>query len=102
MRYIHPAAWAGLLLNALLMFGLIASVNSIPASELTDVDPRVFEVLRALQPVMFVLLSLQALAVGLIASKNRAGLVLAAVASFFMMPAGLVYLTGCVLSHYRW
>ena len=102
MRYIHPAAWAGLLLNALLIFGAYASLNSLSPSEVPGLDPKYFEALQVLRPILLLLLLSQALALGLIASRFTAGLVLAVVSSFFMMPVGLVYLIGCIYSHYRW
>ena len=106
MRYIHPAAWAGLLLNALVIFGAYASLDSLSPSEVPGLDPQYFEAMQlALQvarPVLLLLLLIQALALGLIASRFTAGLVLAVFGSFFIMPVGLVYLIGCIYSHYRW
>ena len=101
MRYIHPATWAGLLLNGMLMFVLFSALNSLSPADVPHMDPAVFEVLGVLQPVALFLLGLQAVSVGLIASRFKAGLALAVFASFFMLPAGLVYLIGCILSHYR-
>ncbi|MDR2489074.1 MAG: hypothetical protein LBD42_06250 [Desulfovibrio sp.] len=104
MRYIHPAVWAGLLLNAALMAMLsmtLSYLRSLPPSEISTVDPSLFAALETLQPLMFPLLSIQAAAVGLIASRIKAGIVLAIIAGFFELPASLVYIIGCLLSHYR-
>ena len=101
MRYIHPAAWAGLLLNGMLIFSL-GSLDSLTPSSAPDIAPEVLDVLRMLQPAMYMLLFLQVLAIGLIALRHVAGLVLAVFAGVFLIPAGLVYILGCVLSHYRW
>lgn len=102
MRYIHPAAWCGLLLNALLVFVLSSALNTLTSTELSGVEPAIIDTLRLMRPFLLILLGMQALSVGLIASRFKWGLVLAAVSSFFMLPAALVYLIGCVLSHYRW
>jgi hypothetical protein len=104
MRYIHPAAWAGLILNGTLifaMFSMLADLQGLTPSEINGVDPVFLEALGLLQPIAFLLLALQAAAVGLIASRFKAGIVLAAVVGAFMLPAGFVYLIGCMLSHYR-
>lgn len=102
MRHLHPAAWAGLLLNGMLTFVLFSGLNSLSPADIPAMDPTLLKALEILRPIMLVLLGLQAAALGLIASRSKAGIVLAVIASFFMMPSGLVYLIGCVLSHYRW
>ena len=101
MRNIHPAVWTGLVLNGLLILALHTALTSLSPSELPEVDPTLFEALRYIFPLMLALLAGQALAVGLIASRIRAGIVVAAVSSFLMLPAALIYLVGCLLSHYR-
>lgn len=102
MRNLHPAAWAGLLLNVVLTFILFSGVNRLMEVDMPAMDPTLLKALEILRPIMILLLGLQAVALGLITSRSKAGIVLAVIASFFMMPSGLVYLIGCVLSHYRW
>ena len=102
MRHIHPAAWGGLLLNSMLTFVLLSGLNALSPSDLPPMDQTILKALELLRPIMLLLLGLQAVALGLIASKSKIGIVLAGIASFFMMPAGLVYFLGCILSHCRW
>lgn len=106
MGHIHPAAWAGLLLNGMLTFVLFSGLNNLSPADIPAMDdPTLLRALEILRPIMLLLLGLQAVALGLIASRFKAGVVLAVIAGFLIMPLMpwvLVYLMGCVLSHYRW
>ena len=101
MRHIHPAAWAGLLLNCMLTLVLFSGLNELSSSDMPRMEEPILKALEGLRPIMALLLGLQAVSLGLIASKFKAGIVLAVVGSFFMLPASLIYLIGCLLSHYR-
>ena len=102
MRYIHPAAWGGLLLNGVLIFSLSSFLGEGASPEASGIPQDMMDFLRAAQPVLFLLLGLQAVALALISRRQPAGLVLALVAGVPLAPAALVYIIGCILSHYRW
>jgi hypothetical protein len=105
MRNIHPAAWAGLVLNAVLtwaLFMMVSSLGNLPASELGGLNPELFVILESLRPVTLLLLGLQALAIGFISLRFRAGVTLAVIAGFcWGLPVSLLYIVGCFLSRSR-
>ncbi len=57
--------------------------------------------LETLRLFYYAVLAMQALALGMLATRVRFGLGLAIVASIIMLPWSLIYLIGCALSHYR-
>lgn len=105
MRFIHPAALVGLFLNLALGLMFFSVMASVDLSALSDQDQdtleAVLEVLETVKTFYFVLLGLQALALGLIASRIRFGIHLALVAAFFMLPGSLVYGIGAMFSQDR-
>ena len=105
MRHIHPAALAGLLINFALGWIFFSAVQSLDVSRLTGQEQ---ELLQALPPVLetirglFIgLLVCQALALGLIASGVKFGVILAVLAGFFSLPGSLVYCIGALFSYDR-
>jgi hypothetical protein len=56
--------------------------------------------LGAILPLFTGLLAMQAVSLGLIVVKNRFGILAAAVSGGMMMPLGLIYVAGCLLTHY--
>jgi len=105
MRNIHPAAVAGLLLNFALVWMSMTALSGLDLSLLEPQDREfvaaIIDATHALRPIYYALLFTQALALGLIAMRIKAGIILAAFAAFLMLPHSLVYFMGCVLSHYR-
>lgn len=105
MRYIHPAAWMGLLLNIGLAYILFSALMNIEVASLPEQERAIMESLLAavgeLRPFYYGLLLVQGIAIGLISARLTFGLWIAFAAAFFMLPGSLVYLIGCTLSHYR-
>lgn len=105
MRYIHPAAWAGLLLNFIMGLALFSALGGFDFSLLPEAEREMMEnfaeALDAIQPVYYALIGLQAGALVLTALGFSFGLPLAVLGAFFMLPGSLVYLLGCALTHYR-
>lgn len=101
MRFIHPAAIAGLLLNAGLLFLLFNTLGSLDMTQFTEQEQEVLQMVSGLQGLLFTLVGLQALALVLIEFRIPGGIILAALASFFMMPIGIIYLMGSMFSQYN-
>ncbi|MDR2668354.1 MAG: hypothetical protein LBC14_00195 [Desulfovibrio sp.] len=103
MRNLHPAAWAGLLFNLAMGWLVFSGINALDISALPEPDrataEQFIQAVSAVRPIFFALLLLQALALALIASGRRYGMIPAVVASFFMLPCSLPYLIGSALSH---
>jgi hypothetical protein len=105
MRHIHPAALVGLIINFALGWIFFSAMESLDMSQFAGQDQ---EFMQALPPVLetirtlFIgLLVFQALALGLIASGVRFGVILAVLAGFFSLPGSLVYCIGALFSHER-
>ena len=101
MRFIHPAAICGLLLNAGLLFLLFNTLNTLDMTQFNEQEQEVLHMVSDLQGLLFTLVGLQALALALIEFRIPGGIILAALASFFMMPIGIIYLMGSVFSQYN-
>ncbi len=101
MRLLHPAAWAGFFLNCALVLILFATLNEALLAELDAQERAVMELMQSLRPIVFGILVIQALGLALIAMRFGAGLVVACIGGALMLPAGVVFIVGCVLSHYN-
>lgn len=105
MRYLHPAAAVGLVLNFLLAYTLLTFLGSINPALLPPQEQELIgamiESLPVMRTIFYLVLTAQAAALLLICLRFSFGLPIACVAAFFMLPASLVYLLGCVFSHYR-
>lgn len=106
MRHIHPAAWVGLLLNFGLTIYTFSTLGSLDLSGLEGQDKEMVEAVitavMEVQPLYYVMLAGQAVALGLIVTGLGFGLGLAALAAFFFMPPlNMIYLIGCALTHFR-
>lgn len=105
MKSIHPAAWIGLLLNFFLSWVLFSALLGMDATALEGDERALVEALieaaTAIKPLYYSMLAAQAVALGCIVSGLAFGLPLAVISGFLMLPASLVYLIGCALSHYR-
>lgn len=101
MRFIHPATWAGLLLNfaliSMILYAL-ALVNPSSFLENEEVFSYLIDNLRSLRITYFILLAAQASAIALISINSRLGLPLAVFSSLSMLPFSLLYVLGCFLS----
>lgn len=101
MRFTHPAAWAGLLLNFALISMLLyvlALVDPSSFRENEEAFAYLIANLRTVRVTYFILLTAQASAIALISINNRLGLPLAVFSSLPMLPFSLLYVLGCFLS----
>lgn len=105
MRYVHPAAIAGLLLNFALAWFLFSILERFDLSLLQPEDratmSAIIDAIFAIRPVYYALLAVQAVALGLIVLRVRFAMFLAAFSAFFMLPGSLIYLIGCALTNSR-
>jgi hypothetical protein len=105
MRHIHPAAWAGLLLNFVLAYVLFSSLADLDLSVLHDQEREFMEsivaVVEEMKPLYYGSLGVQVVSLGLVASGFGFGMALAIISAFFMLPASMFYLVGCALTHFR-
>ena len=102
MRFIHPATWAGIFFNCFLIYVLFSAFNNLDISTIPPSERALIEMVQSARPILFLMLVAQVVAIALIASRFAAGLVLAGISAFFMMPASILYLMGCLLSHFNW
>ncbi len=100
MRFIHPAAWAGLILNCGLVYFLYSMLQGAHTADLSEQEAAVINLFVAARPVILAVLLAQALSLGLIAMRLTVGLVLGCAAGGLMLPAGFVFIVGCLLSHH--
>lgn len=101
MKILHPAAIGGLLLNALIVFLVIMGANSVDPADL-GMDSQMFaDLMGALRPILILLLLTQGTALLLLTRGMLLGLIMGCVAGAFMLPIGLVFILGCVLSYYN-
>jgi len=106
MRMIHPAAWAGLLLNAALAFMLFHALEVMDLSTLEVAQQEAWEELRVLiletvRPFYLTLLLMQAVALFLIVRRAPFALPVAFIGGLLTIPLGFVYLLGSLLTYYR-
>ena len=106
MRMIHPAAWVGFLLNAVLAFMFF---HALAVMDLTALEPAQREawdelaafILETVRPFYTFLLLIQALALALMVRRLPFALPLAIISGLLTIPVGFVYLLGSLLTHYR-
>lgn len=106
IRTVHPIAWFGLALNCLLAFWMYSRLGSMDISLMSGQEKEHWEaiiqfMLEGIRPLHIMLLLTQAAALALMLLKVSIALFVACVASLFTMPGSLVYLLGCLLTHYR-
>ena len=106
MRSIHPAAWAGIFLQ--LAFALV-TFSALANADLSMFEPQdrqsMEEYIRVLlevgRPLFLGFLAAQAGALLLMAYRVPFGLGIAMITGFLSLPISLIYLVGCLLTHYR-
>lgn len=102
---LHPAAWIGFLLNCLVAFFFMSAIAAIDPSLFSEDEQLMLGVLLeqadSLRVIFYVVLAMQAVALGMLATRVPFGLALACLGSVLMLPGSLLYLIGCLLSHYR-
>ena len=103
MRGIRPQAWIGLLLDALMVLFMFVGVTYGDFSTQPEPVRQIMEELAessSFYITYIVLLALEALALPLIAMRHPAGLVMAIISGFFLLPISLLYLMGCFSSYF--
>ena len=107
MRIVHPAALVGLLLNVMLFFILYRTLESMELAVMDDASRAAWGefnslMLGTIRPFHMTLLFAQTAALVLMVMRVPfVPLVLAFIAAGLTLPGSLVYLIGCLLSHYR-
>jgi hypothetical protein len=116
MRIVHPAAWLGLCINLFFVAALVFSINHLPVEEFEKLFGEIDrgEFISLMQRMLFLLVSLQALALFLFDIKafvnvlvrtpsllflRRMALALALFAGFFMLPCSAAYMLGVALTY---
>jgi hypothetical protein len=102
---LHPAAWIGFLLNCLVAYLFLTALAGIDISAFTEEEQyligMVMEKGETIRSILYVTLAMQAVALGLLATRSPLGLAVAVLGALLMLPGSLVYLIGCLLTHYR-
>lgn len=106
MRMIHPAAWVGLFLNAVLAFMLYQALEVTDDTLMDAASQEAWKefssfMLGTIRPVHLTLLLAQAVALGLMVLRVPFSLAVAFITAFLTIPGSFVYLLGCLLTHYR-
>jgi len=106
MRMIHPAAWAGLLLNAVLAFMFFQAIAVMDLGTLEPAQQEAWGEMKAIildtiRPIYLALLLMQAVALALIVHEAPFALPLAIIGGLLTIPVGFVYLLGSLLTHYQ-
>ena len=103
--HLHPAAWIGFLLNCLVVYLFLTALAGIDVNVFTEEERHligaVMEKGEAIRSILYVILAMQAVAMGLLATRSVLGLPIAVLGALLMLPGSLVYLIGCLLTHYR-
>lgn len=103
MRFIHPATWLGLLINALYLSAVLGSSSFISPevfSEIVGPEMNVDEVLKQVRTIVISFMCFQLLSVVVLMFHPRFGFLLAALSGFVMLPLSFVFLLGAFLSYY--
>ena len=106
MRMIHPAAWAGLLLNGMLAFLLYHALQNMDLSQMDAASQQAWNefnqvMFDTVRPVHMTLLLAQAGALLLMVLNVPFALFVAFASASLTIPGSFVYLLGCLLTHYR-
>lgn len=103
MRSLHPAAWVGFLLNCALIYIFFFSLANIDLSQLGEEDRAVFSLLleniESFRFFFYGAIAAQGVGLGLLASRLPFGLAAAILGALPLVPASLVYLIGCLVTH---
>ncbi len=96
----HPAAWGGLVINALLVFFLYFVSSSLDPANLPEDQQFVADLILKSLPVLFTILLVQLAGLYLVATGKKVGLGLVALGTFFMLPISLIYGIGCLYTYF--
>lgn len=96
----HPAAWGGLVINAILVFFLYMVSASLDPANLPEDQKFVAELIQKSLPVLVTVLVVQLAGLYLVATGKKAGLGLVALGTFFMLPISLIYGIGCLYTYF--
>lgn len=105
MRLLHPAAWIGFILNCAALYAFFRALGTVDLSQFSQEERALIEMLlqgiESLRFFYYGVLVIQALALGLLATRAPFGLGLAVLGAILMLPGSLLYLIGCILSHFQ-
>jgi hypothetical protein len=106
MRMIHPAAWVGLLLNAVLAFIFFHALEVMDLATLEAAQREAWGelktfILDTVRPLYLMLLLMQTVALVLMVYRAPFALPLAFIGGLLTIPVGFVYLLGSLLTHYQ-
>ena len=98
MRFVHPVAIVGLLINAGLLWFLVSATSSLDISTLSAYEQELLYMVESLKPFLLILAGLQVLALVMLEYRTPGAMILAFITAFFTMPIGIVYLLGCLFT----
>jgi len=106
MRMIHPAAWVGLLLNAVLAFIFFHALEVMDLATLEAAQREAWGefktfILDTVRPLYLMLLLMQTVALVLMVYRAPFALPLAFIGGLLTIPIGFVYMLGSLLTYYR-
>ncbi len=99
LRLVHPAAWGGLLLHCVFVV-LMYMLKDIPRADLSAEETAMLDLFAAAIPFLQGIIAVQCVALWLIISGSRLGVIAAVVSGCLTIPAGFIYIVGCLFTYH--